>query len=817
MTGVDPLLVAGGVWLWDSYGKDAFSWLVKRLGKRAEELKGAGWEKVDWVLAARTYRQEMARQYGWMHIFGMSQPVPLSNIFTDVYLLDKPSAWQRHTIQELQRQSHAQADEDREHRHNGVELVLQQTRLFILGQPGAGKTTFLKYLATQAVQGQLDAIPIFVEMKAWSAGRSDLLSFLVHQFAICNFPDAQPFVEHILENGKAIILFDGLDEVNLEGGDRDHIISVVRDFARQYSKNKMVITCRTAATDYLFERFSYCELTDFTKEQMHAFVGRWFQNDKVKRQAFWKAFTQPDNQRLDDLGRRPLLLTMLCLTFEETMAFPYRRTELYEEAIDALLKKWDSSRSIQRDVIYRKLSPGYKRQLLMEIAAETYERDEIFMRKSDLVEQIVRFIRRLPPIDTTEDIDGEAVLNAIEAQHGLIIERANNIYSFSHLTFHEYFTARYVADHPEPAVLRGAIAHAADMRWREVLLLTASMLDYRNIAHLFDIWCKQLQQYVQADTDLMVFIQWAVRKNSAKGELQSSSARATVIMMALIDFGFIRALTLARALSRALARVSVLALTLTSANDLASDLVRDLVRDLALTLTRNFDLSTASIRIPTLASFGDRALRLTRQLALALTTASVDDRVRNLTRSIIQDLDLTLGLINTSARISDHILVHPMDIPQIDDILVTKSELSQITLWYSVLQCAECLALGKPTSEEEVKQFRYEYLENALSQLEKWHRDAVVVQEIRSILPEPSTKDPEAWNTFVAKLRDILIQYHDIGHRWQFGEVQLDALNTYFTSTERLIECLDVAVVENRESVLNRLLLPPDLSISVNS
>src|SRR4051794_27330969 len=109
MTGVDPLLVAGGVWLWESYGKDAFSWLVKRLGKDADELKAAGWNKVKWALAARTYREEMAWLYGSIHIFGMSQPVPLGAIFTDVYLLDKPSALRRHAIEELRARSQTQA------------------------------------------------------------------------------------------------------------------------------------------------------------------------------------------------------------------------------------------------------------------------------------------------------------------------------------------------------------------------------------------------------------------------------------------------------------------------------------------------------------------------------------------------------------------------------------------------------------------------------------------------------------------------------------------------------------------------------------
>jgi predicted NACHT family NTPase len=93
-----------------------------------------------------------------------------------------------------------------------------------------------------------------------------------------------------------------------------------------------------------------------------------------------------------------------------------------------------------------------------------------------------------------------------------LIERARDIYSFSHLTFHEYFAARYIADHPEKGVLRTAIAHGADPQWREVLLLTASMLDYRNIASLFHVWCHDLREKVQGDASLRSLTEFSVER-----------------------------------------------------------------------------------------------------------------------------------------------------------------------------------------------------------------------------------------------------------------------------------------------------------------
>jgi predicted NACHT family NTPase len=43
-----------------------------------------------------------------------------------------------------------------------------------------------------------------------------------------------------------------------------------------------------------------------------------------------------------------------------------------------------------------------------------------------------------------EEPDGELVLGAMEGQHGIFVERARRIHSFSHLTLQEYFAALYI-------------------------------------------------------------------------------------------------------------------------------------------------------------------------------------------------------------------------------------------------------------------------------------------------------------------------------------------------------------------------------------
>lgn len=92
---------------------------------------------------------------------------------------------------------------------------------------------------------------------------------------------------------------------------------------------------------------------------------------------------------------------------------------------------------------------------------------------------IARFIENLPGTDqTTLEPDSKIILRAIMAQHGIFVERAKHIFSFSHLTIQEYFTAKYIVDNVTKRTLNGLVEkHLTNDKWREVFLITTGMLE----------------------------------------------------------------------------------------------------------------------------------------------------------------------------------------------------------------------------------------------------------------------------------------------------------------------------------------------------
>jgi predicted NACHT family NTPase len=147
------------------------------------------------------------------------------------------------------------------------------------------------------------------------------------------------------------------------------------------------LTCRIAAREYAFEQFTEVEMADFNQHQIEAFASRWFglQGEQPMARAFVAKLRA--NKPLFELASSPLLLTLLCLVFQERNDFDGTRADLYSEGLDVLLRKWDAKRSIERDLPYG-LSISDMGNLLEEIAFRRFLDSEYFFDQISLEKHI---------------------------------------------------------------------------------------------------------------------------------------------------------------------------------------------------------------------------------------------------------------------------------------------------------------------------------------------------------------------------------------------------------------------------------------------
>ncbi|MEM1252605.1 MAG: NACHT domain-containing protein [Cyanobacteria bacterium P01_H01_bin.21] len=552
--------------------------------------------------ASRKYVHTYRKRHCQLKVLGMREPVDLAQVYTGIKFLDEDDILGFESTQALEKQYRRTrfrsciGRRNRNEKRSGIDVANEKQYLMVLGGPGAGKSTFLRKLGLEALRTfhheqavyHHRKIPVLLELKRFEADDIDIAMLIAEEFGNCGFPAPEEFVQQALRQGKLLILLDGLDEVPTEN--LDNVICTIQDFVDRYDHNRFVGSCRTAAYHGGFTRFSDVGMADFDNDQIEQFIGNWFSSERDTEGAIskkcWKTLQEEKNRAAKELAHTPLLLTFLCLVYDRSQRFPANRSNLYQRALRILLEEWAAEKRINRDEIYEGLSIELEESLLSEIAYAGFESDQLFFSRRELTAQIKDFLAS--NLNVPKTLNGEAVLQAIEVQQGILVERAEDAYSFSHLTLQEYLTAQCLADnrHWNKVISN----YVTDRRWREVLLLTPGLLTGKQGANHFLKTLEQRANQCLSSIKLQHLVQWATAATAGSlGSFNPAAKRVSAIYLAL---ALNRELNRELARSHILERARALALILDPAHAQIIDinLARTLTLNHALTRVHEYDL-----------------------------------------------------------------------------------------------------------------------------------------------------------------------------------------------------------------------------------
>ncbi|QZZ20761.1 NACHT domain-containing protein [Leptothermofonsia sichuanensis E412] len=491
--------------------------------------------------AAEQYAQRYANRHGILKVLGMREPVSLESVYTSVQFLDGDSINPYDSIEELEKAFRERPEPSFQLRNSkkqdGLKVANKQPYLMVLGGPGAGKSTFLRKMGLEALKGRSggylhESIPVLIELKSFNTEKIDIAAAIAQEFRICGFPSSEQTTLKLLEQGMLLLLLDGLDEV--PSRNLDTAIHQIQDFVDQYDRNRFITSCRIAAYHHNFKRFTDVAMADFSHTQIKQFIFNWFHSEidlqANTAQRCWQLLQKPENRTARELAQTPLLLTLLCLVYDKKQQFPQNRSVLYSRALRVLMEEWAAEKRIFQEEIYQGLSTELEEVLLSEIAYQGFEANRLFFQKKEVVNQIKYFLA--DNLNAPRHLDGESILEAIAIQQGILVERAQDVYSFSHLTLQEYLTAQYIDDHQ---IIRKLVTeHLTHERWQEVFLLVAGLMKGGADSLLLAMEA-QAKTFITTPK-LQALLNWATGVTSdSDSNLTPATRRSTALFLALVN------------------------------------------------------------------------------------------------------------------------------------------------------------------------------------------------------------------------------------------------------------------------------------------
>ena len=200
-------------------------------------------------------------------------------------------------------------------------------------------------------QGSVDArIPLLLTLREHFSDEKGRRRTLVECLAdVCKSPlQLQPpkhSIEYMLLNNRAVVIFDGLDEL-LDINTRRQAVDAIQGFAHLYPNVTIIVTSRKIGyeeTPLDPVVFCECQLAEFDNKQVAKYAENWFRLDQEMNGTINGSLATSfirDSEIVEDLRTNPLMLSLMCGLYNAEGYIPANRPDVYEKCGILLFERW---------------------------------------------------------------------------------------------------------------------------------------------------------------------------------------------------------------------------------------------------------------------------------------------------------------------------------------------------------------------------------------------------------------------------------------------------------------------------------------------
>lgn len=366
--------------------------------------------------------------------------------------------------------------------------------LVILGSPGAGKSLLCNMLAAKLLYQEYHVIIVTLR----DARADDTIVQQISDQIKGEFGDCCSWY-HISKaklDKPMLIIFDGYDELlQSSGKPYSYYINKIADF-QQLQLNtcamqvKCIITSRITLIDkaYIPNGSVILKLCDFNKQRIDKWIDIWnSHNVNYFEENGLKEFSIPDNGKIVELARQPLLLMMLALYDSNDNKLDRQKNLTQTQLYDDLIRDF-VAREKRKDENFRNLAYDEQDKIIEEevikigiVAIGMYNRNIYHIISEDLNADIKFYENTCtliePAISTNDGItEAEKLLASFFFMHKSVStdyqnEKKKAAYEFLHNTFGEFLTANFILNNVYSVIdeIHFLNKNNRQLRWNDIL------------------------------------------------------------------------------------------------------------------------------------------------------------------------------------------------------------------------------------------------------------------------------------------------------------------------------------------------------------